>query len=173
MKQIIDFPNYFIDETGQVYRKWKYGFTKKEPQLTKCGYMRVDLWKNGVYCHKQVHRLVAQAFIPNPDNKPQVNHIDGNKQNNDVSNLEWATPSENQLHAYKLFGYRGSRPMLGRLGKDNPFSKPVVQIKDGIIIAEFAGINDAERITGISHQEIGRVCRGKQKTAKGYIWRYK
>ena len=65
------------------------------------GYLSVQLCANGIVKCFRVYRLVAQAFIPNPDNKPQVNHIDGNKQNNRADNLEWATRSENMQHAYK------------------------------------------------------------------------
>ena len=173
LKPIKDFPGYFVDVYGQVYKKRKYGLVKKKPQLTRCGYLRVDLWNGGSYCHKSVHRLVAEAFIPNLENKPQVNHKNGIKTDNRVENLEFCTASENQIHAYKLFGYRGSRPMLGRFGKDNPHSKPVLQIKDDIIIAQFDSINDAEKITKIPHQSIGKVCLGKLKQTKGFQWKYK
>lgn len=66
----------------------------------KCGYSRVVLWNENTYKNKSVHRLVAQAFIPNPDNKPFVNHIDGNKGNSCLNNLEWCDQSENMQHAY-------------------------------------------------------------------------
>lgn len=174
--QIKDSPDYYITDTGDVYSRnyMRTGrIVKLKPYVTKWGYMRVDLWRNGAYCHKLVHRLVAEAFIPNPDNKPQVNHIDGNKQNNNVSNLEWTTPSENQLHAHRLFGYKGSRPMLGRFGKDNPHSKPVLQIKNGVVIAEFPAIIEAEKATGCMHQHISKACKGKLKKAYGFQWKYK
>ena len=65
---------------------------------TSKGYLRVPLFKDGKRKWHKVHRLVAQAFIPNPENKPQVNHIDGNKQNNSITNLEWVTDAENKEH---------------------------------------------------------------------------
>jgi hypothetical protein len=71
-------------------------------QKSNVGYFRVELWDNGRGKKHSIHRLLAEAFIPNPDNKPHVNHIDGDKANNALSNLEWVTQSENQKHAYKL-----------------------------------------------------------------------
>ena len=68
------------------------------------GYLRVDLFKNGKRFHKRVNRLVAEAFIPNPDNLPQVNHKDGNKENNSFTNLEWVTDEENKAHRRKMLG---------------------------------------------------------------------
>lgn len=83
----------------------------------KKGYPEVRLWKNNKQEARNPHRLVAQAFIPNPDNKPQVNHIDGNKENNSIDNLEWVSNSDNQLHAYKL----GLQP--SRSGENNNKAK--------------------------------------------------
>lgn len=78
-------------------------YTKNERilkhEITKCGYARVQLLKDGIIARHLVHRLVAKAFIPNPDNKPEINHIDGNKLNNNFKNLEWSTISENRIHA--------------------------------------------------------------------------
>lgn len=70
-------------------------------QVTPKGYLRIQLGRDGQSANRMVHRLVAEAFIPNPSGRPEVNHLDGDKQNNVVANLEWATPSENQLHAYE------------------------------------------------------------------------
>lgn len=81
------------------------GYVSKEKLMKQCkhnlGYLFVVLSKNGKYKHFYVHRLLTQAFIPNPDNKPHVNHIDGNKQNNSIDNLEWCTAKENVIHAFK------------------------------------------------------------------------
>ena len=72
------------------------------PETTEKGYLRVDLMRNGERKHMKVHRLVAETFIPNPHRKPQANHIDGNKQNNSISNLEWVTNDENRKHAIAI-----------------------------------------------------------------------
>lgn len=124
------------------------------------GYIVVTLTKNNIERSFAVHRLVAQTFINNPDNLPQVNHIDGNKQNNKVENLEWCTQKENQIHCY--------RNNLQRLG-----TKKIIQINvDGTIIKEWDSITDAEMKLKINHGKISMVCRGKRKTAGGYLWKY-
>ncbi len=81
---------------GNMVRKGQ----ARKPHVTPKGYLRIQLSKNGEYHNFQVHRLVAEAFISNPENKPEVNHRNGNKQDNHVDNLEWVTTSENQIHAY-------------------------------------------------------------------------
>jgi len=88
---------YLVDRSGKVF----YAKSRKILKTFKdrYGYWRVNVTINGKSYQKPVHRLIATAFIPNPDNKPQVNHIDGNKQNNSVENLEWVTNSENRKHA--------------------------------------------------------------------------
>ena len=96
----IDSYDYEVNELGEVFRirnpKPKY------QSVNRYGYKVVGLWKNNKATAKTVHRLVALAFIPNPENKPCVNHIDGNKQNNHVSNLEWVTYSENTVHSFYI-----------------------------------------------------------------------
>lgn len=102
---------YEVDENGNVYTLPRIKRTpttiylskekKLKPYNNGYGYMLVDMRKNGKRYMRLVHRLVADAFIPNPNNLPQINHKDGNKANNSVDNLEWCTCSENQFHAFK------------------------------------------------------------------------
>lgn len=133
----------------------------------KNGYIIVNLYKNNKSCIKYVHRLVAEAFIPNPDNKPQINHIDGNKANPDINNLEWVTSSENLTHA------ANTGLICGKFGKDNAKSKPISQYtRDGIFIRNWDSISDASRFYNISHSSISLCLSGRNKCSNGYIWKY-
>lgn len=136
----------------------------------KYHYYRVGLWKNKKYKLFLVHRLVADAFVPNPDNKPQVNHIDGVKTNNNASNLEWVTRSENQQHALKM-GLRERNP-IGK-GCRNITAKPVIQYnRDGEFIKLWFCMTDAAKALNVTRQNISRCAHGKQTTCKDYIWRF-
>ena len=142
---------------------------KKTP--SNMGYYKVELYKNGKSKMYYVHRLVAMTFIPNPENKPQVNHIDGDKSNNSVSNLEWATSKENLHHAVNT-GLRSATPMLGRRGSQNPTSKIFYQYDlNGNYIATHCGISETARQLGIKPSVISACLSGRNKTGKGYIWK--
>ena len=117
---------YKVSNFGNVMsapKKTRYEEREMTKSIGSEGYLHVHLRKDGKESQKLVHRLVAEAFIANDDNKPQVNHIDGNKQNNNVKNLEWVTRSENLLHAYRVlkrtrkFDYM-PRPSRRRFTKD-------------------------------------------------------
>jgi hypothetical protein len=142
-------------------------------KLNTSGYPFVILHYNGKPHSMTVHRLLMCAFVPNPDNKPQINHKNGIRTDNCVGNLEWCTPSENIKHSYSELGHRPNRAMKGRFGGDNPTSKPVVQYTlNGKFIAEYGGQSEAARETGILGEYISRCCRGVQNNAGGYVWKF-
>ena len=167
-------PEYYITDNGDVYSRNTYNnpngrIKKLKPVKQNTGYFYARI-KNRIIA---VHRLVAEAFIPNPEHKPCVNHKNGIKTDNRVENLEWNTYGENNLHAYRVLGRDYKPPFKGKHGKEVPFSKVVQQIKDEQVIAEFYGCHDADRETGISYKNISACCIGKRKSAGGYVWRYK
>lgn len=118
MKNIPGFENYAVSENGEVFRtsysdkgnRGKYELPHKlTPKLDKYGYYTVKLSVKRKIFYRTIHRLVAETFIPNPLNLPQVNHIDGNKTNNHIDNLEWVTPKENTHHAFSTGLHKGNR----------------------------------------------------------------
>lgn len=147
---------YQVSNLGRV---WSIGSQKYlKGSYDKDGYRQAYLTaKNGKSKKEFIHRLVALAFIPNPNNLPQVNHIDENKQNNCVDNLEWVSIKDNANH-----GTRNKR-----VSKAN--SIPVYCVE---LDKTFYGAREAERELGINHSSISKACRGIQKTTGGYHWCY-
>jgi NUMOD4 motif/HNH endonuclease len=149
-----------------------------KPRRDKVGYLRAALYDpvtRGKHRQVFIHRAVCFAFNgePLPD-KPDVNHIDGIKANNRPGNLEWTNDKLNQAHAIRVLKVRrvGGKPWLGKVGKDNPHSKPIVQISADGHERAFPGIMEAARQTGLSFKHISACCLGKRKTHGGYQWRF-
>lgn len=128
----------------------------------KYGYLIVNLYKNSVGSIKTIHRLVAEAFIPNPENKPQVNHVDENKTNNSLDNLEWMTAKENTNH-----GTRNERS-----GKSQSIPIIATNLKTGESM-EFYGSNECARQLGLHQASITKVLKGRLKQTGGYTFKYK
>ena len=150
---------YGISDSGQVWSCRKHRSLK--PTIDRYGYEKVVLSKDGKAFYRTVHRLVAEAFIPNPNNLTTVNHINEDKTDNRVDNLEWLSIADNDNH-----GTRNERMA------DAKSKLPVEQILSDGSTVRYKGVKDASRKTGINRCCIALCCKGTRKTAGGYKWRY-
>lgn len=161
---------YQISNLGRV--KNSKGLIMAQKPSKKDGYVRIQLFKNGKYKAEYVHILVAKHFIPKPPiENLEVNHIDANKSNNLVSNLEWVTRSQNTKHAIdrKL---RFVNPAMGKYGKDNPNSKRTAQYDlDGNLIRIWDSREDAAVYYNCKRGNICKAINGYKKSYLGYMWR--
>lgn len=150
---------YAVSNMGRIYsiRKNKMLCPKQNGR----GYLQVELTKCGRHKMHYVHRLVAKAFIPNPENFEQVNHKDEDVGNNMAENLEWCTPNYNLS-----YGTRTKRIAAKQ-------KKPVTQFSmGGEKIRTFDGLSDVERLLGFNHANISNCCNGKLSSAYGFRWKY-
>ena len=173
---VIGFPDYVVEDDGRVFSKK----TQKYLKQSDCnGYRTVELFNNGRSKRILVHRIVAEAYIPNPDNLPQVNHKDENRANNTASNLEWCTAKYNMNYGI------GAKTRHSKIDYSNPVfrenaikngklvSVPVMQFsKCGAFIARFESVADATRSLGLKHSHISECASGKRPSANGYVWKY-
>lgn len=164
-------PKYVVTVDGDIISlNYKYsGFPRKLKYNRYGPYLMVNI-KGKL---KTIHRIVAEAFVPNPDNKPFVNHKDGNKQNNKASNLEWVTRSENQLHAYRVLGVKNKKSNLGNFYGKAFRARPIIQFnKEGVELMRFDCVRRVQHELGISETGISNCLNGRAKTAGGFIWKY-
>ena len=158
---------YEVSNTGKVKSLHYRNSSLQKNLVPKCnnsGRLWVQLHNSSTAKQYLVHRLVAEAFIPNPDGYPQINHIDENPKNNCVENLEWCTGKQNSEK------YFANHPCKGKPIKN---TMPIKQIaKDGTVIKVWGNARAVKTKTGMSDWSIAQCCRGKRKTAYGFIWRY-
>ena len=167
IKSVDRYVNCGIKYNNKVLKKGK----EIKPIIVK-GYYNVSLSKNGKSKQYSIHRLVAQTFIPNPNNLPQVNHIDGNKLNNCVSNLEWCTAKHNINESYRI-GLHSKKSIMNSINAMNKKTrKKIVQIKNNNIIKIYESLTQAEKNTNIKIDNISACLNNRSKTAGGYIWKY-
>lgn len=196
---IPDFEGYGINKKGDV-------ISFKKRKMIKQGvwglYKKVALSKKGRTYYFRIHRLVANVFIPNPNNLPQVNHKDGDKFNNCVDNLEWCTCSDNIKHAYSIGlskshwkgkmrdAYTAQKLRTCHIGRkqdaewvqkrtgnqkggNHPYAKKVAQYDlRGDFIRKYDFITEAAKANGLKINSVSACLRGKSKTSGGYIWKY-
>ena len=187
IKKIIGFKGYFVTDSGKVLSEYKGNFKWLKPCKCRGGYLQVHLYKEGKTYKKKAHRLVAEAFIDNPENKPCVDHINGVRDDNRVCNLRWCTQQEN--NNFPLAKKNKSEALKGRQspmkGKPSPMKgkpkpegagkqpKQVIQYtKKGVLIATYYSTSEASRKTGVNQGNISSACNGKLSSAGGFKWKY-
>lgn len=154
-KQMIGHPKFLVSNKGRVSDRKGKIFAQR---VTKKGYATICLCENGEKFCIRVHREVAKAFLDKEVGKDQVNHIDGDKLNNSVENLEWCTPKENSQHAYNVLKH-----------KNLPnHETPVICVETGIV---YRSISSASRETGVARSDIARCCKNPDSRAKGTHWK--
>lgn len=159
-KQVENYPTYEISSYGRLRKKYLNGKQKiLKPDVINGGYLRWTLSKDGMTKRFIAHRLVAMHFIQNPNNYPDVNHIDNDRQNNHVENLEWCTPLQNAKHRDKQ-------------NRHTP-CKRVYQYDQHLnLIGEYRSTREAARITGFPKSCIPLWCTNKTRPKNNYIWSY-
>lgn len=163
-KRIEGFENYSVSDSGLV-RNDKTGKLLK-PCNGSTGYIFVHLYKNGTMKNVKLHRIIAQAFIPNPNHAKCVNHINGDKCDNRIENLEWCSHSQNNIHSYYFLG-RSSCNAIKAMTTAK--MKPVVCVETN---KKYTSVKEAEKETGIQHTNISSCAKGKRATAGGFHWGY-
>ena len=163
-----------IDGYDGVYQVSSEGrvrsFQRNKCEILKCHivgktkHLKIGLYKDKKRKHYYVHKLVAKAFIPNPNNYTEINHKDENPLNNNVKNLEWCT------HLYNMtYGTCQERSRKTHLERTPSI---LMYDKEGVLKATFNSVVDAEKETGTPHSNIIACCKGRLKTANGYVWRH-
>ena len=158
---------YQVSNLGRIKRIRNRTCKILKEQKKQSGYIGCTLSKNGIVKHYKVHRLVAEAFIPNTEHKPQINHINGDKTDNNVNNLEWCTARENINHSFKAGLSKGRRDA------ENKLSKKIGQYSlNGDFIKEWDSAMQIQRELGFNNSAISACCLRKYRQCYGYLWRH-
>jgi len=162
-----------IRSLDKIIKGRKFAGKIRRQKNCRKGYKAITLCSNQIHKTFRVHRLVAIAFIPNPYNKPEINHLNEQPADNRVENLAWSTRKENVN-----WGSRTAKQVKSFVEKKIPafgnHPKPVLCFsKENVLVGEYRSAAYAGKITGIDHSHISKCCRGELKTSGGYIWKYK
>ena len=164
IKEVKGFPGYFVGDDGIVYSTKKNGGHQREMtpmhlKVDKDGYLEVAMYSNGKRYFRRVHRIVAEAFIPNDGHLPQINHKDGDVQNNRVFNLEWCTCQENLIHSFRVLGRKPSITTAKAIKLTNKQTGETTY---------FATERDCAFYLNMSHEHLSKLLTGKKDMSK---WR--
>lgn len=169
IQKIKGFENYTISDNGVVVNTKTQLEKKPTSNFAGRGYLYVDLYNNGRKSRKYIHRLVAETFIPNIENKPYINHKDGNSRNNNYTNLEWVTAKENVTHASKVLNCLTAYSIANERKKKRVKQIDLITNK---VIKVYDSIRQASKETGIPSSNIVNVLKGRGSKTKNFIWCY-
>ena len=166
-KPIAEFSGYFISNKGRVWSEKTKNFLAQNPKSKTCPYLSVCLISEGKQKTYPVHRLVAESFLDGREKGKEVNHIDGNKRNNDFTNLEWVTKSENSIHAFN----HGLRKSVSTqiVAAINSRKRKVLNIDTG---KEYESIVECAKDIGGQHSGVSKCLSGERESYYGYRFRY-
>jgi hypothetical protein len=166
VQRIPEFENYHVSTAGVVYNINNPSSNSLKHMITRKGYHMVALYSSGKRNWRSVARLVAMVFIPNPENKPQVNHIDGDKDNNHDWNLEWMTNLENQQHARRT-GLKVHNLNAGR----KKIKVKVYNYKTNKYLSTHESATAAANFYGVSRGNVGQIIKGNRQQTKGLTFK--
>lgn len=175
-KTIQDYPNYQVSNMGRV-KSLGNNKHRKEKILksinSNTGYLFVILCKEGKVKFYNIHRLVAQAFIPNLENLPCVDHINTIRTDNRVENLRWVTNQENSNNPITKNKMMENSHLRNKFGIEHPKSKPIIQFTlDGKLVRKWDSAYEVQRELGFNNSHISACCNNKIKSAYKFIWRF-
>lgn len=157
-RTVVEYDRYEVNELGQIRHKDRKKILT--PRANRSGYMYVNFNIGGHRTNFAVHRIVANAFIPNPNNYPEVNHKNLNKADNRVENLEWVNSTENKIHSYNSETRKSNGKEVEQYDLNNNYIKT------------FPSASAAAKYMGCSIGAISNCCNGRTKTSQGYLWRF-
>lgn len=175
-KPMFGFESFYLVSMSGKIKSLRYTFKNKllNGYKNKKGYIRLTIKGEHNNTNVAAHRMIAKTFIPNPDNKPSVNHKNGIKHDNRVSNLEWCTQRENELHSYRTLGKNPNKTNLGKFGELNKKSivVDVFNKETGMFLFSHIGVNDLAKKIGGDSSGISMNLKGVRHSHKGYVFKY-